>query len=128
MQLCLLRDLKDDEDKLFLVENIQSGVKALNRITTEVLQFNKKIELRILSLSITDIIKNSVNLIKAELSVRNETEPAEIDIIEDYASSDLSVDIDMQIIHRVLINLIRNAVQALGKKQNKLKITTNTSI
>ncbi len=119
----LARDLKDDKDKLFLVENIQSGVKALNRITTEVLQFNKKIELRILSLSITDIIKSSVNLIKAELSVRNESDRTKIEIIEDYASTDISVDIDMQIIHRVLINLLRNAVQAIGKEQENLSVT-----
>jgi len=119
----LARDLKGDKDKLFLVENIQSGVKALNRITTEVLQFNKKVELRILNLSITDILKSAINLIRAELSVQKEIpNNPDIEITEDYSSTDVSVDIDMQIIHRILINLLRNAVQSIAKNQKQLKI------
>ena len=120
----LARDLKNDPDKLELVKNIQSGVKSLNKITTEVLQFNKKVELRILNLSITDILKSSVNLVNAELSVKKDHDGdiRNYKIIEDYASTDISVEIDMQIVQGVLINLLRNAIQAIKKDQTELEI------
>ena len=110
----LARDLKDDSDKLELVDRIREGVSSLSRITTDVLAFSRPIKTRILNLSIKEIIISTNELLKSELVVNSLV----FELKEDFPASDISIDIDMQLIQRSLLNLLRNAVQSVpeGKK------------
>jgi len=105
----LARDLKDDPDKLELVSKIQDGVKSLNKITTDVLSFNKAVNVRLTKISIKDVIVSTLELIRADL---DQSSRAYV-INEDYPGSSLLVDVDIQLMQRVLINLFRNALQAV---------------
>lgn len=105
----LARDLKDDPDKLELVSKIQDGVKSLNKITTDVLSFNKAVNVRLTKISIKDVIVSTLELIRADLDQSNRAYV----INEDYPGSSLPVEVDIQLMQRVLINLFRNALQAV---------------
>jgi len=105
----LARDLKDDPDKLELVSRIQDGVKSLNKITTDVLTFNKAVTVRLTKISIKDVIVSTLELIRADLGQSGRA----YQIHEDYPGSSLAVDVDIQLMQRVLINLFRNALQAV---------------
>lgn len=105
----LARDLKDDPDKLELVSRIQDGVKSLNKITTDVLTFNKAVTVRLTKISIKDVIVSTLELIRADLGQSGRP----YQIHEDYPGSSLAVDVDIQLMQRVLINLFRNALQAV---------------
>ncbi len=121
----LARDLKDEPEKLEIVKKIQQGVKSLNQITSDVLAFNRPVKVRLMQLPIREIINNTVELIEAEL-LNNENEK-EFEIIKNYPASSLKVDIDMQLIQVVLLNLLRNAAQAVkdGKIEIKIKLRFN---
>lgn len=106
----LARDLKDDPDKLELVSKIQDGVKSLNKITSDVLSFHKSLTVRLTKISIKDVIVSTLELIRSELNYAGR----KYEIKEDYPQSSLAVELDIQLIQRVLINLFRNAFQAVS--------------
>lgn len=110
----LARDLKDDPEKLELVEKIREGVKSLNRITSDVLTFNRQISPVYQNVNPKTVIENCLDLIKSEISVNNH----KIDFSVNFPATILNVDLDTGLLKQVLINILRNAVQALPQNES----------
>lgn len=114
----LSRDLKDDEDKLELVNRIKDGVKSLNKITTDVLAYSRPISLKLDKLSVKSVIEECSELLKSDLSFSD----IPFIIKHDFPDTDLKADVDYQIFRRIILNLLKNSVQACEPK-GKIYIT-----
>ena len=116
----LHRDLEGDRDKQELVEKIQEGVKTLNRITTNVLTFNREIITNNINLKPDTITDSCVELLGSELANEN----IEFEIIKEYPSKVIEVETDPDLLKRVILNILRNAAQAV-ETDNIVKIVVN---
>lgn len=110
----LSRDLADDEEKLELVEKIQSGIKTLNKITTAVLSFHRPVSLNIMSFQIQKIIDSVLDLLESDLVNNN----IDYEIKRDYTKTSIDVSIDVELLKQSLLNILKNSVQAVesGKR------------
>lgn len=113
----LSRDLKDDPDKLELVDKIRDGVKSLNRITTDVLIFNRTITTSYSKLDPQKVISGCIDLIKSELEIALKSN---ITISSTFPNTILEADIDKGHLKQIIVNILRNAFQAITGEGNIL--------
>jgi signal transduction histidine kinase len=113
----LIKETSKDDIIAECVDIINDAVEELNALIREVLDFSKgKKDLDIQSTSISDMILKVRGLLANKLKENNITFEVE-------SLFDMDVMADRKKLERVVINLIRNSIEALkGKKQEK-KIT-----
>ncbi|MBN1967923.1 MAG: PAS domain S-box protein [Candidatus Delongbacteria bacterium] len=117
----LARDLKDNPELLDLVDQIKKGVKSLNEITTEVLAYTKPLKAKFIKLSFTDIANEMIRLISSEMDLLG----LEYEVVSDLSESAIPVEIDYQMFHRILLNLLRNGFQSV-KQPRKIVLGFQT--
>ena len=105
----LERDLAGSPEALRLVRSIMSGVRSLNTTVTDLLSFTRGFEAsihvcclsRVMEGALTDAIGD---LARTDVVVRRE-----------YSSLDIEVMADPELLRRAMLNLVLNAIQAMGK-------------
>lgn len=103
----LERDLKDDPQKQKLVRRIIEGINGLNKITTDVLMYTRKREPEFSNQNIKNIIQETIVLIDIEAQESN------IKIEYKYPKEDVVAEIDPDLIKRMILNLLKNALHAM---------------
>ncbi len=103
----LERDLKDDPQKQKLVRRIIEGINGLNKITTDVLMYTRKREPEFSNQNIKNIIQETIVLIDIEAQESN------IKIEYKYTKEDVVAEIDPDLIKRMILNLLKNALHAM---------------
>ncbi|MBI5115486.1 PAS domain S-box protein, partial [Candidatus Poribacteria bacterium] len=98
-------DAGQDKDKLETLEWIDTSIRRLNNMVTELLDYSKPVKLEYSSRPIREIVDEALKGVAGRL--RNITTHIEL------ASEDQPVSLDAAKTMRVLVNLITNAVEAM---------------
>lgn len=110
--ILLERDLEGDEAKQKLVRRIIKGINDLHKLTSEVLLYTRKMEPSITPVDVKTVLQETIALIKME------SEEASVDIEFTCPQEDIQVEIDIDLLKRMLINLLKNAIQAMPSGGN----------
>ena len=102
----LKRDLDDSVEQFELADNIHKGIKRLDRIITNCLQFTKTIEPRCRPIDDPRMFLQGIIDEVSSLETRDSVEIR----LED--SGDLEVVVDASLITQALLNLLHNALDA----------------
>ncbi len=105
----LKRDVKGDEPKEELADNIIAGVKSLTNITSNLLLFTKDVRPKFEPVDLSEIISDALIFTEYASSQKN------IELIKDIDNDSCGIDADPELIKQVLLNLVLNAVQAMKK-------------
>ena len=104
----------NEDDTGDIVTDLREGLKAINNRTQGLLRFIE--DYKVLSeiprpdlkrISIADLFHSLVPLLKSTLV------PASVEITQEVTPGDLEISMDRKLVEQVLINIIKNSVQAL---------------
>ncbi len=98
-------DVADDKDKIETLEWVETSIKQLNNMVTELLDYSKPVKLEYSARSAREIVDDAVKGVAARL--RNISVHMELG-----RESDL-ISVDAAKLMRVLINLLTNSVEAM---------------
>jgi signal transduction histidine kinase len=104
------KEIGEDETKLEILEDIESGVEMLNGTVRELLEYSRPVNLEYTLWPISDIVGQALDA--AGHKLRNITTRLELE------SGDRKIYIDAHKIARVLVNLISNAAEAMPNGGN----------
>ena len=100
-------------DVITSIETIKSRSKNLLHFVNDFRKLTKVPEPKLQSIDANTLIQNTVNLLKAEF----DNHSIKINIPPENTS--FNINIDIPLLEQVLINLLTNSIQALGKSDNK---------
>ena len=106
----LKNDLKEYEDLKALAEHISSGVKSINNIVSNLLLFirpDQHLDLQVLD--VHEALKDSLFFARHLFDARDG-----IEVATDLTNETLFVRADLELLKQVFLNLILNAIQAMG--------------
>jgi signal transduction histidine kinase len=102
----LAKDVADRPDSLQIVHKISGGVKRLEALVSQVLQFTREITANAVAMDLADVIDQSIELASHQLQARNVT-------CEAIGPRPMPVTADPLLIGQSLLNLILNAAEAI---------------
>lgn len=104
----LLQDLAEQPDAVRLARQVASGIADLNHLVTNLLEFTRT---RVAARSVVDCCA----LVEDALRYTGELRAANAIVVERaYAAPVVTAEADPHLLRPVLLNLVRNAVQAMG--------------
>ncbi len=106
----LQKDLVGQPDPSALCAKIQGALKRLNSIVKTILDFTRPLEVQIATLQAQPFITEVVEFTK---EYRNEKE---LEVLTDLSQGPESFQADASLLHQLLLNLLRNALEASPKK------------
>lgn len=98
-------------DQLFL--NMNDGISRISHQIQDVLEYVRTTPMNIARTSLVHMIDNAISSLQIPSSV-----------VVEFPKQDIEIECDQQKIEIVLINLILNAVQAIGQESGKIVFTT----
>lgn len=104
----LAADLAEHDDAL-LVQHISEAVRGLDAIVTDVLTFAREMEVRRVEAAAADVFENAVEALRPVIDEAGIRVRLEGDVDE------VVVPHDRDLLHRALVNLIRNAAEAMNR-------------
>lgn len=117
----LARGIPAEDPKRKLVDKIIQGVSSLNKIVSNLLVYTKKTNLQRVKLDLVEWADSI--LAHAEIEIEKESRP--IEVIRDFPSIPLEVDLDPERFQQVALNLLFNAIQAMeGEGKLTLRISS----
>jgi len=100
----LERDLDEDDPKYRLIQKILTGVKSLERVVNELLEYTRPIDLIRKQVALYEIIDSALGYIDV----------GEKDIeIHSAVDTETNISVDIHLIRQALINVLVNAVQSI---------------
>jgi len=105
----LERDLAGQPDQCEMARQIVQGARALNRIVAGLLDFTRPVELRFRRARLDEVADAALAVVEQEMRAAH---PG-VTVVRDYAE-ETTVTIDPEQMYGVVVNLARNAWQALG--------------
>jgi two-component system sensor histidine kinase HydH len=104
----LSRDLQDREQPLAMVKKISGGVKRLEALVTQVLQFTREIKAYVGKCDLATVVEQAVEFAEASFQQHGVTCQVE-------GPRPMNVAVDPLLVGQALLNLLRNAAEASGK-------------
>jgi signal transduction histidine kinase len=98
----LAKDVDDRPESATLVKKISGGVKRLEALVSQVLQFTREIRISAAECDVVGVVKQSAELIEGDCIVE--------------APESLIAVVDPLLMGQCVMNLVRNAVEAMGRK------------
>ncbi len=98
-------EIGEDESKLEILQDIESGIETLNGTVAELLEYSRPVNLEYTPWTVSDIVGQALSA--ADHKLRNINTRLELQ------SGDREIYIDAQKIARVLVNIISNAAEAM---------------
>lgn len=123
-----LDDLRNYMDKRGItnyLHNIQDAGERAAGIVKSMLDFSRKSNSVKSSCNIESVIETALSLASNDYDLKKQYDFKKIKIIRDYSSPPLFNFTEMEI-SQVILNLIKNAAQALSEEHNKHKVPTIT--
>ena len=90
-------------------EKIASAVRGLNAVVSDVLSFARELTPKRQRVSADSLFHRAIDVQRPAL------EASQVDVVTPSKQLDLFVHVDPNLIHQALVNLIRNAIEAMGK-------------
>ncbi len=106
----LERDLAGSPEALRLIRSIMSGVRSLNTTVADLLSFTRGFEATIHVCSLSRVIESTLTDAIGELA------RTDVVVNREYANPDIEVMVDPELLRRAILNLVLNAIQAMGKR------------
>ncbi|NQS97561.1 MAG: PAS domain S-box protein [candidate division Zixibacteria bacterium] len=103
----LARDLEGDDVKQKLVRRIIEGINELHKLTSDVLMYTRKMESNFRMAEVKGVIQDTISLIDVEV------DSLEITVEYKHPVEDIKVSIDVDLFKRMLLNLLKNSIQAM---------------
>ena len=103
----LERDLEGEPKKQILVQRIIEGINDLNKITSDALVYTRKMEPDFRSVNIKSTVQDAISLVALE------AEEGGVEIDYHHPKEDIEATIDANLIKRMILNLMKNAVMAM---------------
>ena len=116
----LERDLAQLPDPLRLVRSILTGVQSLDAIVGDLLSFTRGFEPSPGKCSLKSVVTDAVNDAVGDIA------RTEIQVHREYRTPDVDINADGSLLRRAVLNLVRNAVQAM-KREGELFIRTGAA-
>ncbi|MGK7389332.1 MAG: sensor histidine kinase [Candidatus Cyclobacteriaceae bacterium M2_1C_046] len=108
---------EDRADILTSLKTIENRSKGLLKFVNAYKEFAKTPELHLADTDLVALINRICNLLNPDLLRNN------IDLVQDYSFKELKVRLDHELIEQVIINLIKNSLEALeGQNNGVIKI------
>lgn len=101
---------KKDEDITEVTKDIEEAIVRADTVIKELLDFSASKQLNMKIVDLNPVIEESLLLVKHELMKKN------IDVVVQYDENLPQVEIDQNKIEQVCINLLVNAINAMGEK------------
>lgn len=101
---------KKDEDITVVTKDIEEAIVRADTVIKELLDFSASKQLNMKIVDLNPVIEESLLLVKHELMKKN------IDVVVQYDENLPQVEIDQNKIEQVCINLLVNAINAMGEK------------
>jgi len=130
----LERDLVEWPKKREMASQVVQGARSLNRIVTSLLDFTRPVALKLRRVRLGEIADAALGVVEQELGVVEEElgvveqemegHAAPVSIVRDYAADDAAT-VDPEQVYRVVLNLVRNAWQAL-RGRGEIVVTTES--
>jgi signal transduction histidine kinase len=102
----LAKDLVDRPDSLQIVRKISGGVRRLESLVSQVLQFTREIAARSVEMDLAEVIEQSIELASQQLQARSV-------VCEMSGPRPMLVTADPLLIGQAILNLILNAADAI---------------
>ena len=103
----LAKDLVDRPESLHLVHKISGGVKLLDALVSQVLQFTRELSAHSIATDLAAVIDQAVDLASGSLQSRKV-------VCEVNGPRPMPVNIDPMLLGQAVLNLILNAAEAIG--------------
>ncbi len=107
----LRREVEDDEAKVRLVDKIIAGVESLNRTISALLDYTRRDQLNLRTVSLKRLIEDTAEYERAD----SESNGGDIAISIHINGGDIDVTCDPHLMRQVLLNLLRNARESIPK-------------
>jgi PAS domain S-box-containing protein len=104
----LERDLADRPDKREMARQILQGARSLNAIVTCLLDFTRPVSLTLRRASLGAVADSALGVVEQEMAAQ----AARVSVVRDFAAHDVAA-VDPEQMVRVVLNLVRNAWQAM---------------
>jgi len=105
----LRREVEDDEAKVRLVDKIIAGVGSLNRTVTALLDYTRRDQLNLRTVSLRQLIEDTAEYEHADC----ESCGGNVEIVVNIDNNGLEVTCDPHLMRQVLLNLLRNGREAM---------------
>lgn len=107
----------NDREIIKFLENIHNSGERASNIVKNMLKFTRRSTSEMTHHNIVDVINDSLQLSAHDISIQEHMEFKDINIEKIFCSNNIEVECYPLEIQQVLLNLIRNAVQAFDPKQ-----------
>ncbi len=116
---------------LKFMHQMHTAGERMSRIITNMLKFSRKSESRIESVTLEHVIEQSIELAASDYDLKKHYDFKRIEIVRDYAPDLPKVPLTVLEIEQVLLNLLKNAAQAMAfsheKKEHRIILRTRVS-
>ena len=116
----------ESREILHFLATIQSAATRATRIITDMLAFSRCSEAQFAPFDVTEILETVVRLAASDYDLRRHYDFRRIEIVREYEPSLPPVPCDRTEIEQVLLNLVKNAAQALAEVSPPHRITLRT--
>ena len=120
------RALREREVARFL-NDIQEAGKRASRIVTDMLSFSHKSKTDMSPADLHELLETALRLAASDYDLKKRYDLSEVDIHRDYSSEVGEVVCDPTEIEQVILNLVRNAAQAMSEWTGLRRITLRTA-
>ncbi len=110
------RDLSERSFTTDMLDSILSGIKDIENIINDLLDFTRETKLEKEDYNIAQIIRGIVNSFHREISEKG------IQVIYNRFQEDINLNVDGIKIRQVLANVLKNAIEAINHREGKILI------
>lgn len=103
----LARDLADRPESCALVNKISGGVRRLEALVSQVLNFTREIHVNPVPMDLAEVVRETLELVRRQQSAKQVT-------IEVEGPDSLPVKADPALLGQALLNLLLNAIEAVA--------------
>jgi len=117
------RQIPDEDPKKPLIKSVLSGTTKLNGIITNLLTLTRPQQLKLQEVFFVDFINDVVNYFRENFVLEDKKMAINLELDQPQTK----ITVDVHLFQQVLLNLLKNAYDAISKK-GKITIKTKTSI
>lgn len=121
LDLHLLQEYLEQRGVFKFMQQMQSAGERMSRIISNMLKFSRKSESRIESASLELVLEQALELAASDYDLKKQYDFKRIEIVREYAPDLPKVPLTVLEIEQVLLNLMKNAAQAMAFSQEKKK-------
>lgn len=130
VDLDLVRSYLEKRGIFTFIGHIRSAGMRASEIISQMLHFSSRGEAGVVNVNVTAVLENMVGLACTDYDMKKKYAFRTIEIVREYAAEPILVDIALQEIEQVLLNILKNAAQAIagGAMDREPRITLRTAV